>query len=262
MVSVDGILSPLFFSTYLQTIDYPGSILFLEMGELDSTDIDVISFLQEVRVINLGITVNGQPAEAHMDSGNPGGFDLPFSMKDKLEFKQEPTEAGIINTPVASFKKWKAILDGDIKVGNITYKDPEISLVEGFVYVNLGYKIFKDLVVTLDRKNNLIKFEKPTAKIEISDNMKIPGEKNDYTGWYGGGERKIFLIEGEMYLQRGSAAKLKLVKLNENLYKMVFDLPVMNELPNIRFEKDSNSRVVGLTFLFKDGREDFVKKDN
>lgn len=65
-----------------------------------------------------------------------------------------------------------------------------------------------------------------------------------------------------MFLQKGDASKRKLVKLDENLYKVIFPMPVMNELPNIRFEKNADNKVVGLNFLFKDGREDFVKKDD
>lgn len=57
------------------------------------------------------------------------------------------------------------------------------------------------------------------------------------------------------------AAKLKLEKIKDDLYKMLFDLPVMNELPNVRFERDENNKVTGLTFIFKDGREEFMKKD-
>jgi hypothetical protein len=64
-----------------------------------------------------------------------------------------------------------------------------------------------------------------------------------------------------MYLQRGGAPRLKLVQLDENLYEMVFTMPVMNELPTISFKRDTNNKVIGLTFHFEEGREDFVKKD-
>ena len=34
-----------------------------------------------------------------------------------------------------------------------------------------------------------------------------------------------------------------------------------NELPNVLFIKNAGNKVIGLTFIFKDGRENFVKKD-
>lgn len=261
-IPVDGIISTAFFSKYLIKIDYPGSQLILSIGELDSTSKDVTPFIQDPRIINLDVYVDGHKVEAHLDSGNPGGFALPFSLKDKLKFKVEPYEAGVVQTPVASFKRWKATLSGDIKIGNFTYKNPEINLIENFKFVNVGYEAFKDLSVTIDKKNNLIKFEKSNTKRVLNSNDEIFGEKNDFTGWYGGHERKIFLEEGEMYLQRGSASKLKLVKIGEDRFEMVINMPVMNELPNIKFERDETNKVIGLVFLFKDGREDFVKKDN
>ncbi len=261
LVSVDGILSPIFFSNYLLTMDYPNSKLILTSAELSKADKDVTDFIQKARVINLDVLIDGNKLEAHLDSGNPGGFDIPFDLKGKLTFKKEPTEAGVINTPVASFKKWKATLDGEIKIGSVIYKNPEVNLVEGFPYVNLGYQLLKDLRTTIDRKNSLIKFEKLASVIGKTEKEDLQSEKNDFTGWYGGHERKIFVENGEMFLQRGNAPKLKLVKIKEDKYEMVFHMPVRNELPNVRFERNSSHKVTGLTFVFKDGREDFFKKD-
>lgn len=64
-----------------------------------------------------------------------------------------------------------------------------------------------------------------------------------------------------MFLKRGGASKLKLLKVKDDEYKLVFDMPVRNELPNVRFKRDETNKVTGLTFVFKDGREDSVKKD-
>jgi len=261
MVAVDGIISPVLFSNYLLTINYPGSNLMLRVGDLDKSEKGVMSYLQKSRIINLTISVDGHQLEAHLDSGNPGGFDLPLSMKDKLKFKEDPYEDGVINTPVASFRKWKATLDGKITVGDISYENPDVNLVENFEVVNLGYRFFKELSITIDKKNSLIKFEKSTNRRPDNTKEEEQGEQNEYTGWYGGNERRIFLEDGEMYLQRGGAPKLKLVKLGDNLYEMVFPMPVTNELPNISFNRDETGKVIGLTFHFEDGREDFVKKD-
>jgi len=41
---------------------------------------------------------------------------------------------------------------------------------------------------------------------------------------------------------------------------MVFTQPVDNELPNIRFNRNGFGNVKGLTFVFKDGSEDYQKK--
>ncbi|MEJ2193830.1 MAG: retropepsin-like aspartic protease [Ignavibacteriaceae bacterium] len=124
-----------------------------------------------------------------------------------------------------------------------------------------GYLIFKDLKITIDNKNNLIRFEKSSSTTGNEDREEYSGAQNDYTGWYGDHARKIFIENGEMYLQRGGASKLKLVKISKDKFEMVFDMPVKNELPAVNFERDETNQVIGLKFLFEDGREDFVQKD-
>lgn len=261
MLPVDGILSPTFFLNDLITLDYPNSKLILGSGELDKADKDVTPFRQKPRVINLDVFIDGNKLEAHLDSGNPGGFDIPFSLKDQLNFKNEPYEAGVINTPAASFKRWRATLIGDIKIGSVTYKNPEVNLVENFKFVNFGYQILKNLRTTIDRKNSLIKFEKLSSTIANAKKDEYRGEENDFTGWYGGNVRRVLIEHGEMLLQRGSAPKLKLVKNGQDIYDMVFHMPVRNSLPQVRFERDKSHKVTGLTFVYKDGKEEFVKKD-
>ena len=261
LVSVDGVLSANVLADYLVTVDYPNSKLILFSGGLNKADNDVISFTQENNIVQFNVFIDGNKLEAHLDSGNPGGFDIPFSVKDKLHFKSEPSEDGVINTPVASFKKLKAVLDGDIKIANVTYANPDLNLVKGFQFVNIGFSIIKDLRITIDKKNNLIKFEKSSSATEINDDEEYLGDQNDYTGWYGDHTRKIFIESGKVYLQRGAAPKLKLAKIGKDKFEMVLDMPVKNELPIVHFERDETNKVTGLKFVFKDGREDFVKKD-
>lgn len=178
MVSVDGIISTSFFAEYLVTISYPQSKLILSAGELDSTNKDVIPYQPKQKIINLKISIGGYQTEAHLDSGNPGRFGIPYALKDKLNFINEPKEAGAIETPTASFKKWKAKLNGVIKVGNIVYENPEINLVENSEFVNLGYQFSKNLDITIDKKNNLIKFEKAAMEIDENANEKSKSEQN------------------------------------------------------------------------------------
>jgi hypothetical protein len=261
MLPVEGVLSMNFFTDYAITVDYPNSKLVLAVGELNREDKNVTPYVQKSGVINLDVFIDGNKLEAHLDSGNPGGIDIPFSLKDKLNFKEEPSEVGAVNTPAASFKKRKASLLGDIKIGNVTYRNPDVNLIEGFQFVNLGYQVFSDLKITIDQKNSLMRFEKSALITDQREREKYHGEKNDYTGWYGGHERKISLENGAMYLQRGGAAKIKLVQVKDDEYEMTFDLPLRNELPNVRFERDGSSNIKGLTFISKDGREEFVKKD-
>jgi len=260
MLPIDGIISGIFFDDYLVAIDYPRSELILIRGELNKENENVTPIIENPNVLSYNLEVSGNIIESHLDTGSPGGFSIPYSMKDKLIFKEAPKEGQEIRTPVASFKSWNAELIGNIKIGNIVYTNPSVKLVEKFEYANLGYAVIKDLRTTIDRKNNLIKFEKSSVIKELGkeDNLK-KGKTNDFTGWYGDKVRQVIIENGEMYLER-AGNRLKLVFIAKDMYKMVFSVPTDNELPNIMFNRDDSGLVNGLTFQYKDGRKDFVKK--
>ncbi len=261
MVKVDGIISPSFFSNYLITINYPESVLTLSLETLDVTDDDVFQYVNKDKIVNLDLSANGHSVEGHLDSGSPGGFALPFSMKDSLSFKEEPVQAGEIRTPTATFIRWNAKLDGEILLGGITYKDPDILLVEGFLYANIGFRVIRDLIISIDMDNKLIRMQRAEGSSNPIKGVDPLAEQNAYTGSYGGHERNILLEAGQMYLQRINGPKIKLEAIDEDLYKMAYSGPAMNELPNVRFERDANGKVNGLHFVFANGDTKFVKKD-
>ncbi len=262
MLPVDGVIGGIFFKNYLLSINYPKSILTVAKGELKKEADGVISFNPDSRILSTEISIAGNKLEVHLDSGNPGNIDIPFSLKDKLEFVKQPTEDGMIRTSLASHKRWKATLKGDIVIGNLVYKSPEVHLIEGFEFVNLGFQFFSQSRITIDRLNNLLKLEKSSSSIKAAENFTLPNsESNEYTGWYGGKVRSVFLEDGQLYLKRVGGPKIKLEMIEKDYYKMKFSMPTANELPNVRFERNAKEEITGLTFVLSSGKEDFSKKD-
>ena len=262
MLPVDGVIGGFFFKNYLLSIDYPKSILKITQGELKKNADGVILFSKDSRILSTEISIAGNRLEAHLDSGNSGNIDIPFSLKDKLEFVKEPIEDGIIRTSLASHKRWKATLKGDVVIGNMVYKSPEVNLIEGFEFVNLGFLFFNQSQITIDGLNNLLKIERSSSSIrEPEDLAAIKVESNEYVGWYGGQVRRVFLEDGQMYLKRKEGPKIKLEPIKKDYYKMKFSMPTDNELPDVRFERNSNQEITGITFVFSNGKEDFSKKD-
>jgi hypothetical protein len=85
------------------------------------------------------------------------------------------------------------------------------------------------------------------------------GSSNDFTGKYEDG-REVFLDKDKMYfIRQGNEFELKFI--STDFYQLVYKIKVDNELPKVRFERNENRQVNGLTFVFKDGREDFKKKE-
>ena len=211
MLPVDGVIGGFFFKNYLLSIDYPKSILKITQGELKKNADGVIPFSKDSRILSTEISIAGNRLEAHLDSGNSGNIDIPFSLKDKLEFVEEPVEDGIIRTSLASHKRWKATLKGDVVIGNMVYKSPEVNLIEGFEFVNLGFLFFNQSQITIDGLNNLLKIERSSSSIrEPEDLAATKVESNEYVGWYGGQVRRVFLEDGQMYLKRKEGPKIQL----------------------------------------------------
>lgn len=260
LLPVDGVLSPRVFSSYLITLDYPNSRLILDPSKFGTGAKNLIKYSSESKIIATNINIAGLDVEAHLDTGSPSGFALPFALKDKLRFEDDPVEEGGIRTPSGNFKKWSATLSGAIELAGIRYENPRVELIEGFPAVNIGYNVLKELKVTIDQERSVMRIER-TYNLPATRESHDTESENEYAGWYGESARRVFLEAGQLYLQRSDGPKLKLSEIKRDLFKMTFDLPVRNELPTIRFERDENKIVIGLTFLFEDGREDFVKKD-
>ena len=252
--SVDGILSPTYFSKYMVTIDYPNAQLILGTGDLLKEDSDVFSLAKGNGVVNFLIIINDIKLESHLNSGNPGWIDIPFSLKTKLGIKNEIFETGFSNNPVDSSRKWNGKLKGIIKIGNIKYDDPEIRLVEGVEFANIGFRFFNETKITIDNKNQLIKLEKVTPSV-LNQNT----ETNDYTGLYG--NIRILLANRKMSLQKGSAPIIDLMEIRTDFFKLISEKPESNDILNVLFERDASNSISGMTVFFKDGREEYLKKN-
>ena len=269
MLPVDGILGGFFLEEYLLTIDYPNSKLILTLGELNKTAKDVVPFIQDARSINMNIDIDGNNVEAHLDSGNPYSITLPNSLRDKLTFKETPRKGLPMRTPVATFESWEAELVGNITIGNAVFKNPRVRLAEGFKYVNLGYAIINELLITIDRKNNLIKLERiegtSSQKIEKAVRQKINPQASPFAGTYEG-DRKVLINESGAltYYRAGMPISMKLVKIKDDLFEMKVPEGVYSpqEIPKVYFLRDTNKNISGIQFIYKERKDGPFKKIN
>ena len=263
MIPVDGIVSFKQFAEYLVTIDCPERKIVLKEGALREDWKNVLALYENEPILTVSLEAGGQVWKAHLDTGSPFSFAFPCVHKDRLTFKSPPVLlAGSSRTVSGMHRNWKAELDGNIKLGGIVYDAPQIILSERHnEYVNIGYQTLKDLSITIDQQNMLIQF----AKIVADDAAVEEPHENDTKGIAGryGGLRSITLEDDQYYIQRDGSIKLKLVEVEDNLYegKLPAGMRARNALPKIRFERDDGCRIIGLTFVFPDGREEFVKKD-
>jgi len=145
---LDGILSLNDFSDYLVTFNYPNETVEFYIGFLDENDKNVKSYSGSI--IGVEIEINGEKKNAFLDTGFPGSFGFPFSMKDELRFKSSPVQSGSAGMVGATFKIWKAQLDGEMHLANIAFDSPEIILEERKGdFITIGYQALKVLSITL-----------------------------------------------------------------------------------------------------------------
>ena len=259
MLPVDGILGGFFLEEYLLTIDYPNSKLILTNGTLRKSDKDVVSFIQDARSIKLNIDIDGNPVEAHLDSGNPYTITLPYSLKDKLIFTSTPEKGLPMRTPVAVFDSYEAQLLGSITIGTAVFENPELRLADGFKYANLGYGIINELRITIDRKNSLIKLERNKAATIKRPVQQTSNTASEFSGTYQG-ERRIWINEaGKLVYQRTPAPMaMEMVQIEADLYKIIIPEGVYApmELPKVKFLRNNKKKVSAIELIYtnkKDG---------
>ena len=261
MLSVDGILGLQPFSDYLVTIDYPEEKIVFKRGQLQKNSENVIPFGS---MMSLHIEIDGTEKVAHLDTGCPVSFAFPLAHQNTLNLKTAPAEMGRAGMVGASFKIWKAQMDGQIRLAGISFESPDIVLEDRpGDFITIGYPTLNELSITIDQKNSLIKLEKSHPLEKTSKEGAKRADDHQFCGRYGG-VRSITFENGALYIQRDGSIKMKLVEAETHIYRP--ELPggmvPMNKLPGIRFEKDDQGNVIGLTFVHDDGREEFVPKDD
>jgi hypothetical protein len=261
--NTNGILSLNQFSEFLITLNYPERTVSFEKGNLSDSDENILHFSTARGVPSVQIEISGRKKEAYLDSGYPGSFAFPYSIKDALNFITPPVEAGTAFYVDVSYKVWRAKLDGQIIIGNVTYESPEIMLEDrNRDFITIGFEAIKDFAVTIDQKNYLMKFERIEILVKPNQN-KIIEDDNEFTGGYGG-VRTVTFENDELYLQREGGMKLRLQSIDDNLYKMVLPdgLVAQNVLPEVRFDRNKKNEIYRITFIHEDGKEEYALKDN
>jgi len=264
MIPVDGIISFKAFSDFLININYPDKKIILTEGELLKDQKNVIDLIPNCEILTVPIKTDSCMWNAHLDTGAPFSFSFPFALKDQLRFKVPPILMDAQSRTIGSTHQiWEGELDDHIKLADIIFDSPDIILSDrNNDYVNIGYPILKELIVTIDLKNNLIQFIKTEAE-DADKEITLQNDPKGITGRYGN-LRSVTLENGIYYSQRDGSLKLELSEVGDNLYEV--HLPAgfkaMNELPKIRFDRDDGYRVIGLSLIYPNGKEEFCEKDD
>ncbi len=101
------------------------------------------------------ITINGHEYWAHMDTGNPHGLTLPYSMASELHFTAPPQQVGMARFVDSTHAVYHGQLQGDVQVGSLTLHNPHVGLIDGLPVLNVGSEILRQMTITLDPERRL-----------------------------------------------------------------------------------------------------------
>jgi len=159
----DGIVGLQLFRDYLLTIDLHRRQLQVTAGRLSMVDPNVISFRMDIGIPTIMLRVQGYEVEGAIDTGAPGLI-IPESLAKRLTFVQSPTIIGLDETQVGQFQVKGGRMEGDIGFATFNFEKPYIGISSAFWISDLGAETFMDFSLTIDQRNQLVRFssEKPT----------------------------------------------------------------------------------------------------
>lgn len=159
-LGADGILSAADFSGYLVTFDYRRRQMLLTPGKLPEPDGEkVLNFTKREMIPGVYLQVAGERVFCHLDSGSPFYIALPGRMLTTLEFEQSPKIIGEAGSITGTFDVYQAKIVGNISFGKYSLSDPTVQVMDKMPYGNLGYRFFREYVVTFDFKQSRVKLE-------------------------------------------------------------------------------------------------------
>lgn len=166
---IDGVLGLDLFVDHLLTMDYRSSTLSLRTGALPEPDgLRTFEMTLPRGVPALRIQVAGQVFEADLDTGAAGAVMLPASAASSLPLVSKPVLSGIARTATGTFEVLTATLDGTLQVGEWTIAQPALEFSDRFTHANVGSRLLREFVVTVDQRNRRIRLSRSrTGPIDL-----------------------------------------------------------------------------------------------
>ena len=161
MVPLAGVLSPNIFAGRLVTVDFGRGEL--RIGDRNAAPLGVGSPYANLHdghaLPAIGVDVGGQAFNALIDTGAPGGLTFPYSMASSLPLTSAPVRVGTVRFVDGEHARYSATLVGDVRVGALTLTNPEVELIDGLPFVNIGMGLLRGMSITLDPEARLVWLE-------------------------------------------------------------------------------------------------------
>lgn len=150
--AMTAVIGPNIFAGRYVTLDFASEALLLHDKDGSYTPKgEEAAYSKEARPLPaIPVTIGGEDYAAHIDTGAPRTLTLPFELADSLPLDGAIEEAGVARVVTGERKLYKGKLQGTVKVGPLTFENPEVEFLEGLRNVNVGMTLLRDLSITLD----------------------------------------------------------------------------------------------------------------
>lgn len=161
---IDGVLGFHLFREYLLTLDYPARTVTVSKGSLPAPDgRTVLPVNNDDTLTGIDLQLAGKRVNAVIDSGNSGHLTVPGDMEKELRFTAAPQVVGQARTVSGPFEIKSGTLDGMVRIGDLEFINPEITIAGPVRRVNLGARFLAPLALTFDQKNARLRIERPAG---------------------------------------------------------------------------------------------------
>jgi hypothetical protein len=144
-----GVLSPNVFRGRLVTFDFAASLVRIHDRGVSPPG-DPTPYSGGHPLPTMRVTVAGQTYDAHLDTGAPHLISFPYALAASLPLAGAPAESGRARFVDGERTRYRAQISGTVQIGPLAVNDPEISMIDGLPFVNVGTQALRQMVVTLD----------------------------------------------------------------------------------------------------------------
>jgi hypothetical protein len=148
------------FENYVLTLDYPAQRLRIATGQLPVPDgRRVLAYRIDGGSPHVRVQFAGVDVETRIDSGNVGGILMPLSLANKLPLAGPLQKAGRVASALNEFDLFRAELDGDVQIGDVTIAGPTLFFSDLVQTPNLGRNVLRSFAITFDQAHQRVQFQ-------------------------------------------------------------------------------------------------------
>lgn len=149
------------FKDVLVSLDYPNDRLTISENALPSPDQqNVFEYVEDHTTPVLPISLGPLNTTGHLDSGarqTKADVMVPFKLASQLPLMEPMQRSGFVADSLGrKTERYTATLNGDLRIGALTFHNPTLVISDWVPYVNLG-GLCNKLVIVLDERQHRIR---------------------------------------------------------------------------------------------------------